>query len=68
MITFKTGMDIRSREAKTPTVARFHLGNGKYVYCVIGTQYGHWHTSAGDVRTWRTASGARKAVKRYISF
>jgi hypothetical protein len=29
-------------------------------YCLIGTDYGYVHTSAGDVRTWDTISGAKK--------
>jgi hypothetical protein len=63
MITFEHGMDIRCREVATPTVARYHIGDGVYRYCVIGTQY--WHTSAGDVRTWSSVGGAYKAIKRY---
>lgn len=66
MLTFESGIDVRAREAKTPTVARFHVGQGVYRYVVIGTAYGYWHTSGGDVRTWQTASGARKAAKRYV--
>ena len=66
MITFQNGIDIRAREPQAPTVARFHIGNGIYRFVVIGTQYGHLHTSGGDVRTWQTASGARKAIARYV--
>ena len=66
MITFENGIDIRAREAVSPTVARFHMGNGEYRYCVIGTAYGYLHTSAGDVRTWKTASGARRAARKYV--
>ncbi len=46
--------------------ARFHMGGGRYRFIVIGTAYGYWHTTGGDVRTWKTASGARKAAKRYV--
>jgi len=66
MITFETGIDIRSREPKQPTVARFNTGK-VYCYCVIGTDYGHIHTSAGDVRTWASKSGAYRAAKNYRS-
>lgn len=66
MLVFENGMDIRARTAPAPEVAKFHIGNGKYEYCVIGTQYGHIHTIGGDVRTWKTASGARHAIKRYV--
>lgn len=65
MITFEKGIDIRSREPSAPTVARFAMGDGAYRYCVIGTAYGHLHTTSGDVRTWGSYSGARRAAKRY---
>lgn len=39
----------------------------RYLFCVIGTAYGYLHTSGGDIRTWKTASGARKAAARYIA-
>lgn len=67
MITFEHGIDSRSREAVKPTVARLNVdGRGKYAYIVIGTAYGHIHTSAGDVRTWQSYSGARRAAKNYV--
>lgn len=66
MITFESGIDIRCREASAPTVARFAMGDGTYRYVVIGTQYGYWHTTGGDVRTWKSYSGARRAVRRYV--
>ena len=64
MITFESGIDIRSREPQQPTVARFRVGS-TYRYCVIGTQYGYLHTSGGDVRTWGSYSGARRAARAY---
>ena len=67
MITFEDGIDYRASQPEKPTVARFRVGHGAYEYIVIGTEYGHWHTAGGDVRTWKTASGARKAIKRYIA-
>lgn len=60
MITFDSGMDARCRSVAVPTVARFRVKPGEWAYCVIGTPYGYWHTTGGDVRTWKTASGARK--------
>lgn len=65
MLVFENGMDIRSRTAPTPEVAKFHIGGGKYEYCVIGTQYGHIHTTGGDVRTWKSCSGARRFARNY---
>ena len=66
MITFETGIDARCRLPKAPEVARFVMHPNCVAYCVIGTQYGYWHTTGGDVRTWRTYSGARRALKRYV--
>ncbi len=63
MIRFTDAMDIRSRLVNKPTVAMF--GDR---YCVIGTQYGHIHTSSGDVKTWGSYSGARRAARLYVSF
>jgi hypothetical protein len=65
MLVFENGLDIRSRTAPAPEVAKIHVSNGMYRFCVIGTEYGHWHTTGGDVRTWKTESGARHAIKRY---
>ncbi|MCP4928367.1 MAG: hypothetical protein GY918_04845 [Gammaproteobacteria bacterium] len=66
MITFENGIDIRSRQPRRATVARFNLGAqyqadaDKYMYCIIGTDYGHVHTSGGEVRLWETYSGAMR--------
>lgn len=68
MVTFENGIDARARDAKHPAVARFHMGNGSYRFCVIGTDYGYLHTSGGDVRTWGSYSGAYRAAKAYRSF
>lgn len=65
MITFENGIDIRCRNVLAPSVARIRVRDNVYVYCVIGTAYGYWHTTGGDVRIWQTASGAYRAVKRY---
>jgi hypothetical protein len=68
MIHFKNGIDSRSRQVANPTVASFDIGNGDIKFIVIGTQYGHLHTSGGDVRTWASYSGARKAATAYKAF
>jgi hypothetical protein len=68
MIEFKSGIDARARAPKQPTVAKFWVTNDKLAYCVIGTDYGYIHTSAGDVRVWNSRSGAYKAAKDYCGF
>lgn len=68
MIEFKTGIDIRAREPNKPTVAKFWRNETDMAYCVIGTHYGYIHTRAGDVRIWRSYSGARKAARAYTGF
>lgn len=65
MITFESGIDIRCRQMPAPTVARFALGDGSYRFIVVGTQYGYLRTTGGDVRTWQTYSGARRAIRNY---
>jgi hypothetical protein len=67
MITFEAGLDIRTRQVPKPTVAKLRVGND-YRYVVIGTDYGHLHTCGGDVRTWGSYSGARRAATTYVSF
>ena len=67
MVTFENGIDARAREATKPTVARFNLGGALgYRYIVIGTAYGHIHTTGGDVRTWNSKSGAYRFARNYV--
>ena len=66
MIIFENGIDARCREHSKPTVAKIRITGTHYRFCVIGTAYGFWHTSGGDVRTWQTANGARRAAARYV--
>lgn len=61
MLKFEKAIDARCRAPSRPEVAMLD-----HHYIVIGTQYGYLRTAAGDVRTWKTYSGARKAVKRYV--
>jgi len=44
-----------------PKVKRLECGR----YAIVGTMYGYLHTSGGDVRMWRSYSGAYQAAKRY---
>lgn len=37
----------------------------RILYCVIGSDYGFLHNSSGDIRNWKSQSGARKAAKQY---
>ncbi|CAB4141051.1 hypothetical protein UFOVP411_31 [uncultured Caudovirales phage] len=38
---------------------------GGTCYFIAGTAYGVLRGTGGDLRTWKTSSGARKALKRY---
>lgn len=67
MLTFESGLDIRTRQQSKPTVARIRVRDAEYRYCVIGTEYGHIHTTGGDVRTWASKSGAYRAARNYVS-
>lgn len=66
MLTFN-GMDYRARTVAKPTVALYAMGDGTYRFIVVGAEYGYLHTTAGDVRTWASYSGAYKAARRYQS-
>lgn len=66
MITFINGFDIRTRQVK-PQIARFYVTPTDLRYCIIGTEYGHIHTSSGDVRVWRSKSGAYRFLRQYLS-
>ena len=68
LITFESGIDKRTREATSPQVARFYIRCGVLRFIVIGTEYGYIHTSGGDVRTWASYSGARRAARNYVGF
>jgi len=35
------------------------------LWAIDGTMYGKLHTTGGDIRTWKTYSGAYKAAMRY---
>ena len=63
---FKDGMDKRCRDFFKPTVARFWVTETKMRWAVVGTAYGYLHTSGGNVRTWGSYSGARRAARRYV--
>lgn len=38
------------------------------LWVVAGTDYGYLHTAAGDIRTWKTRSGAAKKAKEMRSW
>jgi hypothetical protein len=64
MIKFDTE---QARACIVPTVARLPMGNGKPDrFAVVGTNYGYIHTTAGDIRTWASYSGARRAARNYV--
>lgn len=65
LITFEKGVDSRCRDFKVPTVAKIVVG-ADIRYCVIGTQYGYIHTTGGDLLTWKSYSGARRAARNYV--
>lgn len=36
-------------------------------FAVFGTDYGHLHNAAGDMRLWKTYSGAYAAMRKYLN-
>jgi hypothetical protein len=65
MLSFENGLDIRTRQV-TPQVAKFRVSGNDWRFCIVGTAYGHIHTTGGDVRTWRSYSGARRFLVEYL--
>lgn len=65
---FKNGMDARCRDFNKPTVARFWVTETELRFAIVGTDYGYLHTTGGNVRTWRSYSGARRVAKKYKPF
>ena len=55
----------RAFSAPTPLLVDFGHSDGRPRWCVVGTDYGFLHTTGGDVRTWGSASGARRAAANY---
>lgn len=38
---------------------------GEIKYAISGTAYGYLHKTNGDIRFWKSESGARKALKKF---
>ena len=74
MLTYHDHIDATCRSLPAPRVARVLMsplpshvqGPPRPYYVIVGTQYGYMRTTGGDLRVWRTASGARKALARYV--
>lgn len=56
-------IDHRCREVK-PQVAKLSPYGILLGYIIIGTDYGYVHTTAGDIRLWKTYSGAYKWLRK----
>lgn len=61
--------DVNPRAYAKPTALLVDFGHadGHPRFCVVGTEYGYLHTAGGDVRTWRSKSGAQRAIRNYAS-
>ena len=56
------------REYVKPTPVRITQNGAHVGFAVFGTNYGYLHTVQGNMRLWKTYSGAHKAAKRYVGF
>ncbi len=70
LIQFTGGLDFRARTSP-PAVARlvdgpYAVKPGRVRFIVIGVEYGHIHTTGGDIRAWESYSGARRFLRRYL--
>ena len=59
--------DVNPRDYQNPTALLVDFGHadGAPRWCIVGTTYGFLHTTSGDIRTWRSYSGARRAARSY---
>jgi hypothetical protein len=59
--------DVNPRAFSTPRVSLVDFGHadGRPRFCIVGTDYGFMHNTGGDVRTWRSYSGAQKVCRAY---
>ena len=71
--TIPTWFDIHPREYKKPTIIRFRVPASQFswgpksqiLFAIVGTDYGYLHTTGGDLRTWKSYSGAYRILKQY---
>ena len=71
--TIPTWLDIHPREYKKPTIVRFRVSDSPFsggpksqiLFAIVGTDYGYLHTTGGDLRTWKSYSGAYRILKQY---
>lgn len=71
--TIPTWFDIHPREYKKPTIIRFRAPASQFsrgpksqiLFAIVGTDYGYLHTTGGDLRTWKSYSGAYRILKQY---
>jgi hypothetical protein len=61
-------IDLTPRAYDRPTVVRVRFSPTDVRYVVCGTQYGYLHTTSGEMRTWRSYSGARRVARAYVPF
>ena len=45
-----------------------NASNTKTVYAMIGGDYGWLHTSAGEIRIFKSASSAYRVAREYVGF
>jgi len=61
-----TSNDSERTEYTKPTPVRV-THKGVFVgWAVFGTNYRYIHTTAGDMRLWKSRSGAAKAARNYV--
>ena len=71
--TIPTWLDIHPREYKKPTIVRVRVPDSPFswgpksqiLFAIVGTDYGYLHTTGGDLRTWKSYSGAYRILKQY---
>jgi hypothetical protein len=69
MLTPAPWRDVNPRAYSAPTVLYVDFGaaDGAPRFAIVGTDYGYLHTTGGDIRTWRSYSGARRICRAYTN-
>jgi len=73
VLELPTWFDIHPREYKKPTIIRFRAPASQFsrgpksqiLFAIVGTDYGYLRTTGGDLRTWKSYSGAYRILKQY---
>ena len=60
--------DVNARSYPKPTVLLVDFGGLDGArYCLVGCAYGYLHDTSGNIRTWKSYSGAARIKRLYVN-